>query len=215
MKVTVEFPAEEVSRFAQLVFNDQMPFATSLALNNTAKAFQKDQRAHMASTFKIRRPSFAKSSVKIKPFASKTSPEVKIAIDSPGSTGRHPSDIFAKFEDQTSKSPTGGRFVAIPTEHVPRTASGVIKKRWRPKALRDKNFRENFRVFRRKSRSGFTIFFDERAHGGKIIPLYQLVPSVKIRPELDFIENATRTVNREWVDQFSAAFDRATRTARR
>lgn len=224
MRVDVEFPAHEVDRWVADVFADQMPFATSLAINNVAKAFQADQRLHMANVFEIRRPTFMRRSVKIKPFATKVSPEAKVAIDSPADR----SDIFGKFEDQTSKSPLRGRSVAVPTEHVPRTGAGIIKKAWRPShLLADASQHDTGRVFRRKGnvyrgrkrtllirRPGGRGTIFQRTDEG-LVPLYQLVPVVRIRPELRFIENAGQAIDREWVRQFTAAFDRATRTARR
>lgn len=209
MQVSVRYPHGEIGAFATAVFNDQIPFATSVALNNTAKAFQQRQRDRLRDIFTIRNRPFADRSIKIKPFATKQDPEVRISVDSP----RGRSDIFGKFEDETSKDPFSGNSVAVPTEHVPRNPSGTIKKAWKPRQVLNRNFRDGFRAFIRTSRSGRAIFFDERGQGLK--PLYWLVPSVPIEPELEFIDTANQTVEDRWQDEFVSAFDRATLTARR
>ena len=207
MQVTVTFPHGEIDRFSRLVFLDQMPFATSQAINATAKAFQAEMRGRLRDIFTIRRDFFADRSIKIKPFATKDSLSATVSIDSPA--GR--SDIFGKFEDETEKLALGGS-VAVPTEHVPRTGSGIIRKDWRPRRVLDRNFRDGFRAFITERAGGKrAIFFDE---GDRIVPLYWLVPSVDIEPELEFVDTATKTVNRVWEREFVSAFDRATRTAR-
>lgn len=210
MNVDLDIRAGEASAYVRAVYSDQLPFATSRAINWTALDFQKAQRAHMADIFTIRRKSFLNRSVKIKPFATKDSQEARVKIDSPLDR----SDIFGKFETDTQKVSVRGGLVAVPTRHVPRTGAGVVKKGWRPRALRDRKFRDGFRTFIRPSRSGFTIFFDERAHGGKVVPLYQLVPRVKIEPELHFVRNAGTTIRDRWAVNFTRSFDSAAMGAR-
>ena len=214
---------DDASRYVSTVFARQMPFATAVALNETAKDFQAVERARLHSIFTLRRPQFAEQSIKIKPFATKTRQEVRIAVDSPG--GR--SDILGKFESDTSKGPFRGRSVAVPTEHVPRTAGGIIKKGWRPSELfRDAKQHGEGRVFKRKGnvyRGGRGTFLVRKPggrgtifmrDGDELRALYQLVPRVKIRPELEFVKTATATVKSQWTPNFRAAFDRAIRTAR-
>lgn len=216
MQIRVDFPAAEVGEFARQVFDKQMPFATSLALNRVANRFQEEEREHLDDIFNLRQDRWAKRSIKIAPGdrATKTNPTVRIAVDAPPGGPSGSDDILGKFEDERSKSPRDGRFIAVPTEHVPRTASGVIKKAWRPKSLRERNFRNGFRTFVSSTSRGKAIYFDESAAGGGIVPLYWLVPSVPIEPDLQFVETANMVVDRSWVEEFGRAFDIATRTAR-
>jgi hypothetical protein len=213
MQVTVTFPHGEIDSFSRLVFLDQMPFATSQAINATAKAFQADMRERLRDIFTIRRDVFADRSIKIKPFATKDSLSATISV-APPPASKSPaerSDIFGKFEDESEKVGLGGS-IAVPTEHVPRTGSGVIRAAWRPRRVLDRNFRDGFRAFITERAGGKrAIFFDE---GDRIVPLYWLVPSVDIEPELEFVDTAVKTVNRVWEREFVSAFDRATRTAR-
>lgn len=217
MKVEVTANFDEVGRVVQHIFSDQLPFATSLAVNWTALDFQREQRERMHDVFTIRRKRFAERSVKIKPFATKEEPQARVSIDSPG--GR--SDIFAKFETDTSKGPFRGNSIAVPTEHVKRTQAGVIRKNWRPRQLLEgatqhgagRVFRSKGNVFRgkrafliRKPGGRGTIFMRE---GGEIKPLYQLVPRVRIDPDLEFVGTAEKTVDKRWQANFTRAFDRA------
>jgi hypothetical protein len=208
--------AEEVGRFVEYVFADQLPFVTSKAINDTAKEFQKRQRAHMERTFTIRVPGFMRQTVKILPFATKDSLQARVAIESPrGKDGRPRSDIFAKFETDRTKTPSK-RFIAVPTEHVPRKASGVVQNAWRPGRVIKRNFKDGFRTFVREKNGRRAIYFEEPRDGmpGKILPLYWLVEKVPIEPDLDFVKTANRTVDEVWAPNFTAAFDRAIRTAR-
>ena len=66
----------------------QVPFATSVAINQTAKDFQKVQLAHMESAFIIRRQTFARRAVKIKPFSTKRQLKATVSIDPPGGRAR-------------------------------------------------------------------------------------------------------------------------------
>ena len=210
MQVSVEFPADQVERFVADVFYHQLPYVEATALNATAKHFQAAQRKRLGDIFTLRRKTWAERSIKIAPFATKTKREVRIAVDSPGNRG----DILGKFETDTTKSPLGNS-VAVPTEHVPRNAAGVIRSGWRPKKVLARNFKEGFRAFIAPTRKGRrAIWFDERGQGGRMVPLYWLVPRVKIKPELEFQDTAERVINDVWAENFVAAFDRAIKTAR-
>lgn len=193
---------DAVTRDMQLFFSDQIPFVTGRAVNRTALDFQADQREHMSGIFEIRREGFLRRSVKVMDWATPAKQEARVKIDSPGDR----SDIFGKFEADRTKDPLGGS-VAVPTEHVPRTPTGVIRAPWRPRRVLDRNFRGGFRAFIRKRGSGKrAIYFDQ---GDRIVPLYWLVDRVEIEPNLQFVQNANRTVDRRWQDNFATAFDQA------
>ena len=231
MDILVTTNASEVGDFARAMYSDQLPFVMSTAINNTAKDFQTVQREHMESTFTIRRRGFTLSGVKIKPFSSKRTLFARVSIDPPGGSAR--ADILTKFEEDTVKEPYRGTRIAIPTSNVPRSPGGVIRKDWRPKALNltqdhgaatkawtkggsgtmhrlvYRGDRKTFAILKPGGRG--TIF--ER-DGDEILALYQFKPRVSITPDLQFIENATKTVDKRFGVHFSTAFDRAVRTAR-
>lgn len=228
MNVTVDVRTAGLSEWARYVGAEQIPRATYLAINRTAEEFQRAQRAHMADVFTIRRPTFLRQSVKIKPFARKDSWSATIKIDSPG--GR--SDIFAKFETDRTKTPFSGRSIAVPTENVPRTGAGIIKKGWTPKELfHTVRLKKGATRAARTSGYGVAGLFGEKntllirypgasrgtiylRKGDDLVTLYQLVPRVKIDPELNFESTARRTIQERWAVNFTGFFDSAARAAR-
>ena len=49
MRIDVDSNAGEVARSLRFLFRDQVPFATSLAINQTARGIQAEQRAGMST----------------------------------------------------------------------------------------------------------------------------------------------------------------------
>jgi len=131
MDIIVKTNAKEVSDSLRSMFQDQIPFATSQALNRTALDFQKVQRSHQRMIFVVRRPTWVDRAVKITQFSKKALLEAIIAVAPPGERA----DILAKFEEDTKKTPLSGRSVAVPTRYVPKTPAGIIRKGWRPSDL--------------------------------------------------------------------------------
>jgi hypothetical protein len=237
MRVTVQHNGADVDRFVQHVFADQIPFVTAMAINDAAKAAQVAQRAHQERVFTVRRKQFVERAVKIKPFATKQSPEAKIQIDPPGGAKRR--SVLVRHESDRQRIPFSAGMLAVPTDNVPRTAGGVIPKQWRPRQLLANGIdhgrsgmvtRGGITRFRRKS-SGGRVIRGRRAafllrnemtgrgtiferDGDELVPLYHLVPSVPLDQRLDFAENVTRVVNETYAAAFTKRFDRAIRTAR-
>lgn len=226
LTIEVDMDVEGVSRWARHVHEDQLPFAISRAINWVALDFQEAQREHMESIFTVRRPRFVLRAVKIKPFARKNRLWARVQIDPPG--GRARADILTKFETERFKVPFSGSRIAIPTEHVARTPTGVIRKRHRISEFDLQPV--GGQVFSRKSRvavgerrtvsiqrpGGRGMLFQRQGRGGasELVPLYIYRPRVEIEPELNFVANARRTVRRRWEDAFFRSFSAAVRTAR-
>ena len=218
MRIEVRENTREVGRFVQNVFDRQVPFATAQALNDSARDGQAVQRMWQRQLFDVKREGFIDRSVKHKPRATKRRQWTKVLIDPPGGEAR--ADITGKFETETRKRPISGLTVAIPTEHVPRTATGIIKRAWRPSRL--KRRRRVAGGQRRSDRSraavGQTFRKDNtiwlRTADGGIVPLYYLKPSVPISPDLRFQENVGREAARRYPAHFTRRFDGAIRTAR-
>lgn len=225
MKITARTNAKELSKWFERFFEDQIPYVMSVAINKTALKFQEVQREHQEDIFTIRRKAFVQRAVKIKPFAKKTSLEAIVKIDPPGGQAR--AGILTKFEEDTTKGPFRGRSIAVPRDTVPRTASGVIKKGWRPKELftnatqhgRGKAIGSKGDVY--QGDKGTLMI---RRPGGKgvilrrtpqgLIALYFLVPLVRIKPELEFGANAQKVFDEHFTVYYVKAFDEAARTAR-
>ncbi len=213
MNFDVDIRTGEATAFVRAVFSDQLPFATSLALNRVGLAFQGVERDRLDEIFTIRRKPFAKGSIRIRreDFANKRDrdPQVTVRVESAG--GR--SDIFAKFETEDTKEPLRGRSIAVPTANVRRTAGGIIPKRFRPKTLLEGAVKQGNIIrgqqqtwlVRRPGGRG-TLF--QRLEG-RVFALYQFVPRVKLPPDLEFVSTATRVVRERWPGEFTRAFDQA------
>ena len=217
MKVDVTVRTERAHRFVQAVFDEQVPFATAVAINESAKHAQGVQRKHQRGIFEVRRPLFVDRSVKIKPFANKRTLTAVVSVDPPG--GKDRADVIAQHEEGGPKGATSGTSVAVPTRHVPRTGAGVINRAWRPARLRktrggrSRRDKREWGTFIRRTRGGRrAIFFDEGDEGIK--PLYWLVPSVPIQPSLNFVENIRGAVLAVYDANFTKALDRAIGSAR-
>lgn len=232
MKIEVTSNSDEVADAVAFIFSDQLPFATSRAVFRTAIDFQNAQRARLHDIFTIRRKRFAERSIKFHTpefFSVRNNDTARLSVDSPGGK----SYIFTKFETDRIKSPFRGNSIAVPTEHVPTTGAGVIKKGWRPRELMEGAtqhgagpvIRSRGNVFRGKKdtvlirRPGGrgTLFQADPSWSGKVPglkPLYQLVPRVRIEPELEFVRTAKKTVDERWQANFTESFDQAIRTAR-
>ena len=219
--VTITTNVPEINALLGRLFRDQIPFATSRAINDVAKLAQEKQRKHQRKIFTVRRPQFVDKAVKIKPFASKRSLSAIIQIAPPG--GAKTRDILTKFETDRTKRPRDGRSIAVPV-NVKRTAAGVVRKNLRPRALNLRKHGGAGRVLRGDRRTflirnaaggGGGIF---QRFGGKgsteVRLLFALVPRVSITPDLEFLDNVTQIVNTRFADRFSLRFDEAIRSAR-
>ena len=217
MQITVRHNAREVGRFVGWVFSDQLPYVTAKAINDAAIEAQRRQRAHMAEVFTVRRKRFVMNAVKIKPFADhrrQREPFARVLIDPPG--GQDRAGILVRHESDRARVPYSGRKLAVPTEHVKRGTTGVIRNAERPKPLqlREEAGGARPRAARRRTfRKGDTIF--EELQDRSIRALWQLVDRTPLDQRLDFIANLTKAVDDTFADSFTRRFDRAIRTARR
>jgi hypothetical protein len=219
----IETNAPEVSRALKLLEREQLPFVTSLALNQIANAVQQVQRRHHHQIFDVTDKSFADRSVKIRSEdrSTKDRLEVIVRYETPGKRRRE--DIFTKFEDETHKEPFSGRFLWVPI-NAPRKS-----KEWRPRRLKLKPQKasRNSRVGRagRRPRQArilvgqkntFAIIFGDSRRsmiwerdGEDLNLLYVSAPRVPIEPELNFETNARRTVDDVAAEEYGRAWDRA------
>lgn len=213
--IELDVRTAEPSAFLRAVWSDQVPYVTARSINLTAMDFQKAQRAHQEDIFTIRRKAFVQGAVKIKPFANKTSLSARVSIDPPGGQAR--ANILTKFQADTQKLPFRGSRLAVPTPNVPRGASGIIPKQWRPRNL---GLGSRARVFSSKGRDvvsgkrgvvailkpgGKGMIF-QREESGRLKVLYWLTPRVRIRPNLRFFQIGEQTIASRWVPNFDKTF---------
>lgn len=189
----------------------QLPFATARAINATAKDFQRFQRMHMENVFTVRRKSFVRRAVKIKPFARKTSLEAIVSIDLPG--GR--SDILAKFEVGGRKTARDGGSVAVPIA-VRKTKAGIVSRRQRPRSFNFRRVGRSWRGDRRTFLIPRTGIFQRHGPRGasSIRLLYRFASGVNIPRTLRFVANARKVVPKVFPGHFRTALRDAIRTAR-
>lgn len=229
MKVTVRSNAEDVSRSLYFLFRDQVPYALKEAVRWTALDFQEEQREHMDDIFEVRRR-WVLWAVKITQWPKKSEPVAIVAIDPPGDRD----DILTKFETEEVKLPRSGSRLAVPID-APRTGTGVLRG---ARSAKGPIGRFNFEripgtnVFRgdkgtvmilqpggrgvilqRTSRSS-SIGAHRRGNDPSLKTLFVFTPRVSIEPELNFRENAARTVKDEFRDNFRRAFDKALLSSR-
>lgn len=219
-------------------FADQMPYATSVAINNTALDFQARQRAYQQTKFNIKQRLWFERAVKITHFAKKQEPWTDIKIDPPWRAPDGRSDVIAQHEEGGIVRPQRGhtRF-AIPAE-VGRLKSGSISRAKRPKAFEfhrvskrgvNEVYAGKNRTFMikkpggtggiyqrtgRKTRRASNIA-SRRVHDMNLRTLYRFTPMAKLDARLDFRENAHGVVQARFDEYFSAAFDRAIASASR
>ena len=225
MRIDVDTNAAEVVRSLRFLFRDQVPFATSLAINHTAKGIQAVQRDGMRRRFTIRRP-YVLQGVKVSKFSTKRDLEAIVEID--------PSRGFLfKFEEGGTVRPRGRRF-AVPDE-VRRGKTGVVSRVMRPRGLRfefhgsgpkaevHRGLKRTFMIrrpdgtgaiFQRLGRRGRKRLPPGQQRPGKLRMLFSFTPKAEIEPTLEFELTAQTVFERTFARNFEASFDRAVRTAR-
>lgn len=201
--------AQDVAVTVDAMALQQVPFALSRALNQTALDFQEAERVRMRTVFTLRRQSFdEKQGVKILGgFARKNRLTVTIGQDPKA-------DFFAKFEAGGEKRSLIGGNIAIPVD-ARRNKSDIIAASQRPKAL----FESGANVF--EIRPGDTsnlvpgiyqvLGKGKRRH---LKMLYAVKPEVAIGAVFEFGATAERIVSERWAINFGEEFAFALGTAR-
>lgn len=217
----------------------QLRFATSVALNDTARDAQRAQRNQLGLAFHLRRREWAERNVKIRrdEFATSERLRVTVRMEAPGDRGR--SDVLAKFERPGTKRPERGTRLAVPLEAW-KDRSRVLPQDRKPAAFRFRHvsgplYKGAARTFMlrlpggrggifqrvggRKPRRGERPGRDKsrvgiRGHDPNLRQLYSFTPKARIDGRLRFVETATRTAERRFASNFDRAFRTAIATAR-
>ena len=192
-----------------------MPFATTLAINNTAKSIQTEPRDGLRSRFTIRR-AWVLQGVKVSKFSTKRDLEAVVEIDPRR-------DFLFKFEEGGTTRPRGTRF-AVPDE-VRRGKTGVVSRVMRPRKLEFKFsgsgpkaevFKGLKRTFMIRRPDGTGAIFQRvgRRRSTRLRMLFSFTPKAEIEPSLEFEITAQTVFQETFAKNFEASFDRAVRTAR-
>jgi hypothetical protein len=109
--------------------SEQIPFATSRAVNDLAKEVQAAIQEGMKQRFIIRRD-WVLQGVRISKFSDKHDTPIMATIDI--APDRR---FLPKFEEGDTKYPRFGTHIAVPTPAIRVSGSGVIPVGWRPKSF--------------------------------------------------------------------------------
>ena len=192
---------------------EQIPFAASLALNNTIKGAQVFAIQGMRENFIIRRNWVTQEAAKITHFSNKHEDPMYARIQVGDKA-----DFMNKFEGGGTKTSRSGRNVAVPIMARPSRA-GLISVSLRPKNLNlhavGGAIRGDQRTFIMTTGGGRQGIFQRTGPGKRdYILLYWLTPSVPIPASLHFEARVAEAVGRLWVQEFERAFEQAMATAR-
>ena len=210
MKILVKTNTKEVSRWLQRAFKDQLPYATSIALNDTAFQVRKELVDHTyKKAFNMKNPRFASFVTNVKK-AKKN--------DLTASVGNLKSKVFdylVLHSEGGIKKPRG-RHLAIPSRDLKEKYPGKIPKSQRPKNIMKKKGGFTFKT----KKQGIPIIAYRKVKRGKkgksgdIEIKYILVEMGKIDKELMFYEDAKKVIDKNYTKNFIQAFTRAIRSAK-
>ena len=195
--------------------NEQIPYAASRALNDTALAGQEDQRQGMRARFRVKRPDFLDRSVKIPRFSTKRDAPLQITVMiDPNPNSRGP--LWDKFEPGGTKTATRGQSVAVPMAIA---RGGIVPDGMRPKQLKlhasGRRVIGDQRTFLLEYSGRRGIFQRTGPKQGDVRLLYWLTPSVPIPASLQFGQTLTPDMLRElFALNFEVRFAEAMRTAK-
>ena len=204
------------------VIADQIPYATSVAINNTLNDIQKAEREHIHSEFIMRRPDFIDRSVYIGPKdrARKDHLEGTVRINPER-------DVLAKFEDDTEKRSQGAAKLAVPVFRegdkglvirrsdqlsIPSLMRAIKKRAGQMKAQKGQKQKDvQLKAYITKNARGTFII---GRLGTETRVLYAFKTAVPIAPVLQFKEIAFNTAVANWETRAAEAIMHAIETAR-
>lgn len=231
MEIRVDGHATQT--WLEQIFRDQLPFATSLAVNRTATVVRDAIRAHLQDAFTIRRP-WVVQGIQVTHISDKHDNPISatVSID--------PQRAFlAKFEAGGTKSGSLEIPIAIPSAALRPSFTDIP-----PLALYPKNLRLLARhdvtgtlaATRRITKRGVvqiqgkqrTFVLDQTMFGVSVAGVYQRVgpgphdirllwsykQRIPIPARLQFSATALAAVEANWGKLYEAAFQQAVRTAR-
>lgn len=199
IEIDITSNIDEAIRDTDDFFRSQVPFATSLAINNTVK----DVRRRIVGVtwgkaFQVRNKAFPGVLFRIK-FSKKGDLEA-VLYDQLGR------EYVERHTTGGTKTPRTGGNLAIPV-NIQRTATGRIPKNKKPRALTAK---KSTRIIRGKGGKNLII---ER-YKGETHVRYVLSPSARIDSRFRFYEDAIDTFNRVIDGHWNAGMQQALRTSR-
>lgn len=169
-----------------------MPWVLQNTINNLLKGAQQKQFETMRNNFTIRNETFLKYSVRLQ-FATRQSETGRIYIADIG--GKNTSNIWTQFEGGGTKTPTRGKYVAVPTQNAWPNKSKPIPQRNKPRNL-DKSFvvkkGTNTFIVARKGR------YVKSNPNANTKVMFVLTPGVRIPDRLHFYSTIIPYINQNF-----------------
>lgn len=202
-EISVKAEVRAFTRSLNRIQKRQVPYATSVALNDVA--FQ--VRKHIVDvtwpgSVEVKNTRFIGAALRVKKANKRTL--TAAVFDRLGRAS------LSKHVKGGTKRPRGSS-IAVPTDEVKRTGSGKVRRSQTPRTVLGKP-----RGFRTRLRSG-TEVIGERVgskRSGRVKILYTLHPSTRIRGRFPFYRDAERVARRRFPGLFKRALERAIATAR-
>jgi hypothetical protein len=201
MQINVKSNLSAVSKAVDAFGRNQMPFATSRALNSTAF----DVRSQIVNktyprSFTVRNKRFASALFRVQKSTKRKL--VAVVFDRLGK------DYMTMQAEGGIKRPRGNN-IAIPTNNIKRLASGKVSKAKQPRNLL------GGKAYKTKLRGGQEVIAQQEGRGAarKQKILYILEQSANIPKRFPFYEDGQRIAQREFAKNFAKAFREAKRTA--
>lgn len=202
MNVSVRSNIDEITGWMNRVSRQQLPFATSVALNDTAFDVRRQiVDRTMPRAFKLKNKRFPSAAMRVR-----KSTKRKLRAGVYDRLGR---EYLVTQATGGIKRPRG-RHIAVP-QGVRRTSTGKISKANRPRQMLNKP--RHFIATMPSGKSGIW-----KRKGKSRLPIsleYAFVTQARIPKRLRFYEDAQRTIRRRFPRRFKAAFAKAKRTAKR
>lgn len=190
MNVSITVDSKALEKSLDDLGRSQLPFSTAKAINRILITSQKEQLAAMSTAFVLRRPAYAKRSIKISQFAKKN---VLTGIIGVANIGAQTS-VFEKFEAGGNATGKNGGRKAVPSVYVRPNKGKVIPAGKRPRNLKNSFVGDDNRSLMVRVGKG---------KNQRVELAYSLVNSVRIRPVLKFEQRVTKIAN----DQFSTVME--------
>ena len=169
-----------------------MPWVLQNTINNLLKGAQQKQFETMRNNFTIRNETFLKYSVRLQ-FATRQSETGRIYIADIG--GKNTSNIWTQFEGGGTKTPTRGKYVAVPTQNAWPNKSKPKPQRNKPRNL-DKSFvvkkGTNTFIVARKGR------YVKSNPNANTKVMFVLTPGVRIPDRLHFYSTIIPYINQNF-----------------
>ena len=197
METNISAMAKALDAFGK----DQLPFATSRALNATADVVKKTiVEDTYPRAFTVRNKRFPHVAIKVK---NSTKRNLEAVV-----FDRLEKDFLQRQAVGGIKKPRGNT-VSVPTDEIRLSGRGAPKGR-RPRAL----LAGGKRAFRQKTKSGQDVIMQRKTKNRyPLRVLYLQEPSVKIDQRFDFYKDAQFVAQKNFDKRFKINFDKARKTA--